>query len=624
MNCWNVVSPNQDLRIEVKLTDAGQVAYSLFRGELPVIVNATFGLDVRPAGYIHRDLKLIEQSSRQVNERYRIIAGKATEAVDHCHEQTLILESPGGARLTLIFRAYDDGMAIRYIAPEGTTEIVAERTEFAFAADQICWAMDLPHFQSSFESDFKRRKLSDLRPGELISCPITLEMADGSGVAITEAGLSDFAGMYLEARPGSPTTLLSRLAPHHDGSYCCVKQTRVSPWRVIQVAASPAKLIESNILYSLNDPCAIEDVSWIRPGKVTWDWWAGHAPSGKVQRPGMNNETMKDYIDFAAEMGLEYMLIDGGWYGQSQSPDADPTRSCPGIDLPMLVKYANDKGVDIMVWVHQADLASCLEKAFAYYASLNIKGVKVDFFDRDDQDMVRWAQKVVTTAARYKLLVDLHGIFKPTGVERTWPNLMTHEGIMGAEYNKWSRRITPEHNVTIPFTRMLAGPMDYTPGAFGNVTADRFVPRHTAPMAIGTRANNLAMYVVYQSGLQMVSDYPDAIRNQRGSDWLKVVPSAWDETRVIAGEIGQFIVIARRKGRDWFLGAMTNSQERQLTIPLSFLGDGSYQCTMYCDGYNAAQDPTSIMIREIGASADGVLLADLAPAGGLAAHFRAS
>ena len=208
-------------------------------------------------------------------------------------------------------------------------------------------------------------------------------------------------------------------------------------------------------------------------------------PSGKVQKPGMNNETMMDFIDFAAEMKLEYMLIDGGWY---HGPEHSPLKSRPEIDLPMLVKYANGKGVDVLVWLHQKDVQNCLEDALGWYESLNVKGVKVDFFDRDDQLWVNWAQKVVETAAKHHLCVDLHGIYKPTGIERTWPNLMTHEGIMGAEYNKWSTRITPEHNVTIPFTRMLCGPMDYTPGAFDNVTKDQFRPRSTAPMVMGTAA----------------------------------------------------------------------------------------------------------------------------------------
>ena len=482
--------------------------------------------------------------------------------------------------------------------------------------------LEVEHFQTPYESEFPRRHLSDLKPGRLVACPLTLQTDDGLGIAITEAGLSDFAGMYLEALPGQTTTLLTRLAPRQDGSYCCVRGQTVSPWRVIQVAESPAKLIESSILYSLNAPCAIADTSWIKPGKVTWDWWAGHAPSGNVQRPGMNNETMMDYIDFAAEMGFEYFLLDGGWYGPSNRPDSNVLKSTPAIDLPMLIKYAQGNGVEFMVWAHQADLKNCLDEAFALYESLGIKGVKIDFFDRDDQEMVQWARDVVLSGAKHHLLVDLHGIFKPTGFERTYPNLMTHEGILGAEYNKWSTRITPEHNVTIPFTRMLAGPMDYTPGSFANVTREQFHPRNTAPQSIGTRCNNLAMYVIFQSALQMVSDYPDAIREQRGSEFLKLVPSAWDQTVALAGVVGEYVILARRKGHDWFVGAMTNSAQREIEIPLSFLADGRYQCTLYTDAPNAAADPASLLVRQFEARSTGTIRATLAPAGGLAACFR--
>lgn len=623
---WTVAAPSGRLVVQVSLTDAGALQYSAQYAGEELVGSSRLGLDLRPGGYVACGMELVSAKQRRRDEKFPILAGKCSEGHDHCNTLTLELQQ-GEARLAWEFRVFNDGFAFRYtITASGgvkSVDVVAERTEFRFPANHRCWAMELPHFQSSFESEFHPRRLGDLRSGQLIGCPLTIQTESGLGIAITEAGLHDHAGMYLEGLPGSATSLISRLAPRMDGSYASVhaKPPHASPWRVVQIAENPAKLIESNILYCLNEPCAVEDTSWIRPGRVVWDWWNGHAPSGKVQRPGMNNETMIDHIDFAAEMGAQYMLIDGGWYGPSHRTDSDPTKARKEIDLPMLVQYANRKGVEIMVWIHQMDLKQHLDRAFAFYASLNIKGVKVDFFDRDDQEMVQWAHDIVIAAAKHKLLVDLHGIFKPTGMERTYPNLLTHEGVMGAEYNKWSSRITPEHNVTIPFTRMLAGPMDYTPGAFNNATKEQFRPRNVAPMVMGTRCHNLAMYVVYQSGLQMISDYPDAIRGQRGSEFLKVVPAAWDETIAIAGEVGKYIVIARRKGADWFLGAMTNSEKRTIEIPLSFLGDGAYTATVFEDGANAASDPTSVMIREMPARRSGTIVANLAPAGGLAASF---
>lgn len=622
---WSIVSPSGHLKAIVVLTAVDSLTYQITYQDEMVVGPSELAVDIRPGGLLSAGLKTLAAKSASHDEKFAILAGKASEGRDYYNMLQLDLQEVGGMqrRVQWSFRAYDDGFAFRYMLPEQdgleVAEVVAERSLFRFAGNNRCWAEELPHFQSSFESEYIARVLKDLRPGQLISCPLTLQTESGLGVAITEAGLDDFAGMYLEALPGSPTSIISRLAPLQDGSYASVraKLPLTAPWRIVQVAPSPVKLIESNMVYCLNKPCAIGDTSWIRGGKVTWDWWCGHAPSGKVQNPGMNNETMMDFIDFAGEMKLEYALIDGGWYQKG-----NPTASVPAIDLPMLVKYANARGVDVMVWNHQADLKPCIERAFPLYESLGVKGVKVDFFDRDDQEMVQWARDVVLAGAKHHLLLDLHGIFKPTGLERTYPNLMTHEGIMGAEYNKWSTRATPEHNVTVPFTRMLAGPMDYTPGCFGNVTKEQFRPRDVAPMVMGTRCHNLAMFVVFQSALQMISDYPDAIRNQRGSEFLKVVPATWDETVGICGDVGKYVAIARRKGADWYVGVMGNSEKRTVEIPLSFLGQGNYSGKLFVDGRNADADPTSLLVREVQVTAEGKLAAELASAGGMAAWFH--
>ena len=627
---WAVVSPSSWVGAEVCLSAEGRLSYRVHYRGRSVLADSPLALDLRPGGLLRDGLALVAASRQLRDVSFPIVAGKASQGRDHCNELVLQLQEHTGLRrrIDMVFRAYDDGIAFRYRLPEQSVaevwEIVAEHTDFVLAENYIVWALQLPNFQTPFESEFNKRRAGELLPGSLTALPLTLELGDGAAAAITEAGLSDHAGMYLAGVPGSVSTLRSVLAPLFDGTPASVRcrLPHASPWRVIQVAASPVALIESNIVHALNEPCAIADTSWIRPGKVTWDWWCGHPHSGKVQSPGMNNETMMDFIDFAAEMQLEYMLIDGGWYEATNVPEADVTRQRPGIDLPALVEYANGKGVQIMVWTHQADLKRRLEEAFSFYESLGVKGVKVDFFDRDDQATVQWAQQVVECGARHRLLVDLHGIFKPTGIERTYPNLMTHEGIMGAEYNKWSTRVTPEHNVTIPFTRMLAGPMDYTPGSFCNTTREQFRARNVSPMVMGTRAHNLAMYVVYQSALQMVSDAPDGIRSHRGSEFLKVVPASWDQTVGVDGAIGEYVVVARRKGRDWFIGAMTNSMARELAIPLSFLGEGQYEAQVFADGLDAAADPTSIMIRQERLSASDTLPAKLAPAGGMAAWLK--
>lgn len=587
-------------------------------------------MDIRPGGLLAEGLKVADTSRRTGDQTYAIIAGKSASGRDHFNEVTIALQekrSPG-RRIELIFRAYDDGVAFRYAIPKQDAleelDVIAERSEFRFAGNHRCWPILHEHFQTSFESEFHKKNLSDLKPGGLVGLPLLVEIDDGPSVAITEANLTNYAGMYLEGVAGAEAALVSRLAPRQDGSYSCVrgKTPLSSPWRVVMMAESAGELIESNLLYHLNEPCAIGDTSWIKPGRVVWDWWSSWPAPGFAPEHRHNNETMRHFIDFAAEMKAEYFLLDGGWYRPVNHPDADITRPIREIDLPGLVRYANDRGVEFMVWMHQNDTRRNMDEAFAWYHSLNIKGIKVDFFDRDDQEMVNHARRVVETAAKHRLLVDLHGIYKPTGVERTYPNLMTHEGIMGAEYNKWSKRITPGHNVTIPFTRMLAGPMDYTPGAFRNVTAEQFVARNVGPMAMGTRCHNLAMYVVYQSGLQMVSDDPDSILNQPGSEFLKLVPAAWDETRFLAGKVGELVAVARRNGESWFIGAMTNSTPRELELSLEFLGAGNYAARIWADGPNAATAPTSVAFSERAITSGESLSVPLAPAGGFVATFQ--
>jgi alpha-glucosidase len=573
----------------------------------------------------------VGQDTRLIDETYDIVAGKASTARNHCQELTVHLrerEAPH-RRIDVVLRAYDQGAAVRYVIPAqealDTFTIVAERTQFVFAGDHTCWPTTYPNFLSSFEMEYPRQKLSALRPGALVGLPLTIQIDGGPAAALAEARLMDYGGMYLERLSAaiSPPVLVSRIAPLHDGTYGCVraKAPHASPWRVIMLADSPVKLIESDLLYHLSDPCALADTLWIKPGKVTWDWWSGGAAPGRSFEGGHSTDLMKHYVDFAADLKLQYMLVDGGWYQPMHRPGADVTKSVPELDLPGLVRYAAERGVDVMVWNYWSDLGDDFDRVFAYYRSIGIKGVKVDFFDRDDQWMVNHITQLVSKAAEYHLLLDLHGMYKPTGIERTWPNLMTHEGVLGGEYNKWSARVTPEHNVTLPFTRMLAGPMDYTPGAFVNATKQQFEPRHRYPMVMGTRCHNLAMYVVYQSGLQMVSDHPDAIRGQAGADFLALVPAAWDQTIGLAGEIGQFVALARRRGREWFIGAMCGDEPWRIELPLEWLGKGQWNAAIWADGPKAGEQPTEVATsRRVVKSADGLAL-ELAPAGGAVVHL---
>jgi len=364
------------------------------------------------------------------------------------------------------------------------------------------------------------------------------------------------------------------------------------------IADDPGRLVESNIVLNLNPPSKITDTSWIRPGKSAWDWWSGQAAPSVSFKTGMNTATMKHYIDFASASGFAYMLIDAGWaWAERKGPEdyaalADITRIAPEIDMPELLRYAKEKHVGIWLWSHWTSVDKYMDQAFPLFEKWGIAGVKIDFMDRDDQQMVNWYRRVAESAAQHHLLLDFHGAFKPDGLRRTWPNVLTREGVMGKEYLKWSARTSPTHNTTLAFTRMLAGPMDYTPGAFGNSNRANFVARNLMPMGLGTRAHELALYVVLESPLQMVSDYPEHYAGQHDFEFIKQVPTTWDEVRVLAGRPMENITVARRSGKDWYIGSITNWDERTVKVPLNILGEGKFTAEIYADAADAAVEAT--------------------------------
>ena len=594
-----LLSPDGQLEISVTFNNEGAVVYAVAYRNQPVIVPSSLGLEFKRGGLLSKHLRVTATRRDSHDETYALVAGKARQARDHYNELIVSLEESQAPqrKLDLIFRAYDDGAAFRYRLPAqaglNDFEIAAERSEFRFPTDLTCWALQLGSFTTSYEGEYDRITLNRIGQNAVIGLPLVVQMRDeATTVAISEADLDDYAGMYFTGL-NNGYGAVSRLSPRKDDATVAVRghvggDGFRTPWRVVMVANQPGKLIESTLIMNLNPPNAIGDASWVRPGKAAWDWWSGPVASG-VKQIGMNDETMKYYIDFASEFGLEYMLIDAGWYtpvawGPNADLKADITKTVPAIDLPGLVEYARSRKVGIWVWLNWVPTSNQMDAAFPYYEKLGIKGVKVDFMDRDDQEMVAFFHRVLKTAAAHHLMVDLHGAYKPTGLARTYPNYITQEGVMGAEYNKWSARVTATHNLTLPFTRMLLGPMDYTPGGFRNATRQEFNIQNTGPQVMTTRAQQLAMYVVYESPFACVSDSPDAYRGQAGAEFLKVVPTSWDETRALAGEIGQYVVIARRHGGEWYVGAMTNEQARDIRVPFDFLGDATYQLSGFADG----------------------------------------
>ncbi|MEG3165691.1 glycoside hydrolase family 97 protein [Sphingomonas sp. PB2P19] len=578
----------------------------------PVIGTSALGLAFEAYKKLGPDTQVVGATPRSADTRYRLIAGKASRARDHYNELVLSLAETGGAhrKLDIIFRAYDDGVAFRYRLPvqPGVTDLrlAGELTEFAFPADYRCWGLNLGRFDTSHEGEYDPVSSSQVRPHHLYETPFTCRTGIGdTSFSITEADLHDYAGAYLTGRETGALGMALRLTPRLDDPAIAVKADLrttplTTPWRVVMLGETPGALIESPILTNLN-PAPDRDFSWVKPGKTAWDWWNGPTLKSLPGGAAMNDATIKRYIDFAAANALPYMLIDEGWYinsggGPLVYPGADIMTVVPTLDLPALVRYAAQRKVGLWLWANWRVLDAKMDAAFDRYAAMGIKGVKVDFMDRSDQQIVEFYQRIFKASADHHLMLDLHGAYHPTGATRTWPQFLTQEGVLGAEYNKWTRRITARHNVTLPFTRGLAGPYDYTPGGFRNATPETFRIEPQTPMVQTTRGQALAMYVVFDSPFMGVADSPDNYAGAAGMAFLRAVPASWDETRVVSGAIGEQIVIARRSGRDWYLGAMTDEAPRTLDVPLAFLGAGRFTATIWQDGPTATDVVTTTRI----------------------------
>lgn len=623
-----VQSPTARTQVEFTLSEGGVPTYRVLYRNKVVLDDAPLGLDLGRNNKLGHGMTVQGSSSEDHDSRVTLTVGKTRQARDHYRQLRVQLVDAAQHRLEIELRAYDDGVALRYVLPKaGKLEIRNELTSFAFPRDYPCWTLNLGRFGTSHEGEYDAIAASKLRPHNLLELPLVCQTdAQGTTLAIGEANLRDYAGLYLTGRADGGLGVSAKLSPRLDQPALAVSidaQGRdfATPWRVIMLGDTPASLIDSNLITLLNPPPAF-DASWVRPGKSAWDWWSGSLASG-VAQPGMNTATIQRYIDHAHQLKLEYMLIDDGWYhgstgdGQYNS-DADIRRPVEQLDLPGLVTYGRQRGVGLWLWAHWRALDAHMDEALAWYQQLGIKGIKVDFMDRDDQQMVDFYHRLLAKAAEHKLLVDLHGAYHPTGLIRTYPNYLTQEGVLGAEYNKWTTRITATHNLTLPFTRMLLGPMDYTPGGFRNVRPAEFKPQHIAPQVMTTRAQQLAMYVVYESPFAVVSDRPEQYENVPAAQFLRDVPASWDETRAIEGTIGEHIVLARRSGKDWYVGAMTNEQARTLQVPLTFLDKGTWTATIYADG--AAPTEVNIDTRKL--TRNDTLQLQLAASGGAAIRLH--
>ena len=439
----------------------------------------------------------------------------------------------------------------------------------------------------------------------MLDLPATFEFSNHIYVAVTEAALLDYAGMYLSKHDG---VLTSKLSPWPDQTTIKVKATipHVTPWRVMLISDRIGALIESNLITDLNAPCKIQDVSWIKPGKSTFHWWNGDVVPDTIHAPGVNFDFNKYYIDFCANNHIDYHSVIGyggfAWYKSDAAdygivgPNTDVTQTVTSLDMQQVCDYAKEKGVGIRVWVNWKAIYPNTDKAFTQFEKWGLKGMMVDFLDRDDQQMVNIQTEILETAAKHHLHIQFHGAYKPTGLNRTYPNEFTREGTRNYEVDKWDEHgVAPDHDINMPFTRMLGGSTDYHLGGFRAATPQKFIAQYTRPLVLGTRCHMLAMYVVLENYLQMVCDYPAAYEGQPGFEFIQQIPTTWDETKVLdATEAFKYVTIARRNNNDWYVGTITDNQPRQIKIPLNFLSDGNYTAEIYTDADDVTTDPNHL------------------------------
>jgi alpha-glucosidase len=610
-----IASPDGSVGIHIAADGA---SFSVTRRGETVIATSRLGLDLDNAPALGA-LLLESRKDVLVDRKIPLVATKAASARDHYRGSILTFREAvkGGRKLYLDVRAYDDGVAFRYrLDGAAPVQLRGERTSFAPAGDPACLVSVV---NDSHEMPFERLRISQLRADTAYDVPMVCASPSGrTHYAITQAHLQGYAGASLW-RDGTALKLRLSSVPGRSGPAFVSQAGLSSAWRVVMMADRAGELIESNLIGNLN-PEPDSDFSWVKPGKAAWDWW-----SGPLEGVKPDIATYHRFIDFAAASGFRYYLIDAGWaWGAGPCCDAkketDVTRAADGIDMPALARYAADKGVGLLLWVHWQHLAPRMDEVLDTYTRWGIQGVKVDFMNRDDQEMVEFYQRLAVATAKRHLLLDLHGAYVPAGLQRSYPNFITQEGVMGAEWNKMDKRITPQHNLMLPYTRMLAGPMDYTPGGFRNGTPASFEIRAVMPQTQTTRSQALAMYVVYDSPLQMVSDDPTAYEGEPGFDFIRRVPTAWDETRFIAGEPGRDIVLARRQGSSWYLGAMTADEARSERVPLRFLPPGRYRATVWEDGETVRQLRSSQRI----VTAKDELVLSLSSAGGAAVILEPS
>ena len=626
-------SPDSKITAQFYLDNSNDLNYAVYFNNKLILGPSPLSVNINNK-VIGEKAEILNTSIKGVDEIYNTSFSKSSKVRNTYREGILNLRS-GGMLYDVIFRVYNDGVAFRYSYPKqaalGNIEIEEEKSSFNFLEDYEVYAMNLNtsttptgYIAYSYEDHYNKMNLSSINEEMRIGMPLLIK-GNNFYAAITEAALKNYTGVGLKRDVTQDYLLTTNFNKGKQTDTVNVKANTpfASPWRVVMIGEKLATLVESNIILNLNDESAIKDTSWITPGKSTWPWWSGRTVKGVDFEGGINTATYKHYIDFASKHSVPYLIIDAGWYCPEDVAWSDPLNqdatkvTAKDLNLDEVIKYGKENNVKIILWVHGATLFKQLDEVLETYNKWGVSGIKVDDWGREDQEWVNFWWEVAEKAANYKMVVDFHGTYKPTGLRKVYPNVLTREAVAGLEQSKWGDKCNLEHEVTLPFTRMLAGPMDFTPGA---VAPEWF---HDKFQVDGTAAHQLAMYVIYESPLQMLVDYPAAYENNKEAlSFLEVVPTVWDETRLLDGIVGDYVVMARRSGDNWFIGAMTDEETRQLNVTLDFLADGSYACDIYTDSQSNTNDPTLVEHRKITIKKGDTLPINLISGGGFVAYIQ--
>ena len=590
---YDLASP--DGKVKVCIEAGAELAYTVSIDGEQILAPSHIAIDFKDKVLSHAVRKVTRRSIDQLH--HAVVPVKAREVRENCNE--LRLDFRGG--WAVVFRAYDDGVAYRFETSFKDAEVyVADETaDYVFAEDNdVYWANEKsPEFITHCEAFFKEMKLSEIVKEQYAYLPVSMKTPRGTRLVITEADMFDYPNMFMFGGQGHtlvseyPQVILDYdmrtdrdVTVTEKADYIAkTKGTRTYPWRIMTLG-DDRSLLENNLSWLLSSKEYSDDLDWLRPGKISWEWWAMLNVYGVDFKAGVNTDTYKYYVDFAADYGLEYILMDEGWSASTLNV-VEPN---PELDLAEIIRYADSKGVGVVLWTLWTPMMKDMENILDTYRDWGVKGIKIDFMQMNDQNMVNFYEDVARECFERHLLVDYHGAFKPAGLQRKYPNAMTYEGVYGMEHDKCSYDISPEHDLVLPFTRMVAGPMDYTPGATINASKTDFRERWEHPMSQGTRAHQAAIFVAFESPLMMMCDSPSNYRrNEEYARFLASIPTVWDETVALDAKAGDYLLMARRNGDTWYVAGLNDWNGRKLEVTLDFLGEGEYDAQIFMDGVNA-------------------------------------